>query len=98
MFCGVIWRITIGVKVKSDSGQNGGKDCSSQAEAALAIDYEKFRSACKRGSLDDVETYLSYADFDVNRTRNGSWTGLMNASYHGYTEVVKRLLLHSVGP
>jgi hypothetical protein len=98
MFCGVIWRITIGVRVRSDSCENGGKDSSSEAEAALAIDYDKFRSACEHGYLDDVKTYLCTKDIDINHADRDGWPGLTKASFHGRTEVVKRLLLHSVGP
>ena len=98
MFCGVIWRITIGVKVRSDSNDRVDKDSSSETGAALAIDYEKFRSACEDGYLDDVKTYLCTKDIDINRADGDGWQGLTYACYYGRTEVVKRLLLHSVGP
>ena len=97
-FCGVIWRITIGVKVRSDSNDRVDKDSSSETGAALAIDYEKFRIACKDGYLDDVKTYLCTKDIDINHADLDGWPGLTKASFHGRTEVVKRLLLHSVGP
>jgi len=98
MFCGVIWRITIGVRVRSDSCENGGKESSSEAEAALAMDHEKFLSACEHGYLDHVKTYLCTKDIDINRGDGDGWPGLSLASYYGRTEVVKLLLLHSIIP
>jgi len=100
MTAGVMWPSSIAVRVRGEQSKEDADKSSETAEASSTLDYDKFLDAANTGSLEVVNKYLLDPDLDVNfaddtKHREGQ-TALYKASRYGHSNVVRRLLRHTV--